>query len=602
MKLTINEQKMRDLYLRKLALGEIQGPLTGKPSKDKVWLKYYSEEAIKKDKPKQTMYQYVYSRNKDYLYNTAFNYFGIKTNFDDFFQEINKIAYMLKNDFNIKAGDAVTLCMPNTPEAGYTIFALNKLGAVANLTDPRFTEEELRACVTDSKSRLVITLDDFVDKIDSSLDGVNADVINVSALNSLPLPIKAMNRIKNGACKTKSDGHHFSWNKLMPKKVADVEVHPYQPNDACVIVYTGGTTGTSKGVVLTNDNFTSFVEEYTNVDVKMSRKDKFLNFIPLWTAYGACGALFMPLALGMEDILVPKTKEDEMADLIMKYKPNHCLGVPKTWDVVIKNPRLQKEDLSYLVTIGAGADHMTVALENRINNFLQAHNCKSKVSKGYGMTEACSSICTCSSSCTELNSVGAPLVYNNLSIVNPETNNELGYNELGEICVNGPTVMKHYLNNPEETNKVLKLHNDNEMWLHSGDIGYITSDGKTFIVDRIKRMFIKGGFKIYCSQIENEFSKNPAIDSIATVGIADDIEGHVPMIHIVLKPEYVTKEQEVIDELNQIAKDKLPEYYLPLRYSFDESLPFTKNEKIDFVKLRADDEAKDKTYQKTLRK
>ena len=169
-----------------------------------------------------------------------------------------------------------------------------------------------------------------------------------------------------------------------------------------------------------------------------------------------------------------------------------------------------------------------------------------------------------------------------------DNNQELTYGQKGEICYCGDSVMKKYYNNDAETKKVLKMHDDGKVWMHSGDIGYIDNDGFLYVVGRIKRMFVRSGFKLFSSEIENAIGSHYAVKNVAAVGVDDSIEGSVPVVSIVLKDEYNKDElrNQILEEINDICKYKLFEYYMPLNYRIVDNIPYTKNGKVDFMTLK----------------
>src|SRR5574344_819404 len=586
MKLTINEQKMRDLYLRKLALGEIQGPLTGKPSRDKVWLKYYSEANIKSNVYHQTAYELLKTSLTGHESQTALNYLDNKTTYGQLSKNIDKVAQSYAT-LGVKKGDIVTLCMPTTPETVYSIYALNKLGAVANLVDLRTSPAGLKDYLQEVDSKFVLCFDMVIDNMKEIVDDTNVKtIIQAGPVESLPLPIKIGYNLKHKGSSKQTKANCMSWSTFIKSgRNADVETTSYEENRPAYIVHTSGTTSKPKAIVLSDDNLNAMVLEHEASGIKFSRNQKFLNIVPPFVAYGLVNSLHMPLCLGMNNILIPKEVEDDFPDLVLKYKPNHILGIPMHWEILMNSPKIKDVDLSFFETMVSGGDVLSSSLEKRINAFLKEHNCEHKISKGYGMTEMSSAVTFSKDECNKVGTVGVPFVKNTIGVFKPDTTEELGYNEEGEICVQSPTTMIEYYNNPTATNKLILEHNDGEKWVHTGDLGYIDNDGVTKIDGRIKRQIIRKGFKVSPSAIEDVILSHPAIENCAVVGVDDLYQGHIPTACVVLKQEYINDKDKIENELIDLCSSKLPDYCLPEEYVFRDSFPHKLSGKMDFVKL-----------------
>lgn len=369
----------------------------------------------------------------------------------------------------------------------------------------------------------------------------------------------------------------------------------YQKDTPAVVVHTGGTTGLPKGVVLSNENVNAIAHQYF-YGLQPERRQRFLNIMPPFIAYGIAIGIHMPLCCGNTDILIPQFAPSEFASLMIKYKPNHFCGVPTHFDSLMDSPQMKDFDLSFLVSAGVGGDHLSLKNEEKINHFLKSHGSKHKVSKGYGMTETCSCSCSCliyNDDSNEVGSVGVPLIGNTVAIYEIGSQKELPYNEQGEICVTGPTTMLGYYDNETETRKVIHRHADGSKWVHTGDVGYMTEDGLVYVVDRIKRIIVRtDGFKVYPSTIENVISKHESVTICAVVGVRDNgySQGLLPQAFVVLKDGFAGREATVQKEIEVLCEKELAEYALPVAYTFLTALPLTAIGKVDY---RALEQAKD---------
>lgn len=614
-KLSEEEQRERNLYLRRLALGEIEGPPVGYASIDKPWLKYYSEEQIKTEIPKMSVYRYLYEKNKEYLERTALTYFGRKITFGELFSKIEETAKALKN-MGVKENDIVTISMPNTPEAVYLFYAMSKIGAIANMVDPRTSVDGIEKYIQEVGSDKVIIIDSYYNKVKSLVkNGKVKQVVAISPAESLPLALNLgfktkefIESLKESSKKNVFNNKTQNWKQFISlgKRYSLSTEADYHENRPVVIEHTGGTTGVPKGVLLSNENINSVALQSVLTGIDMQREHNWLDIMPTFIAYGVGMGLHLPLTIGMETILIPQFDAQKFDELLYKYKPIHMVGVPSYWGTIIKSKKLANQDLSYMIAPTVGGDAMNTTLEKEANEFLKEHNCTSKIVKGYGMTEVTGGVAGTVDANNEVGSVGIPFVKQIISIFDPNSEEELDYNQDGEICITGPNTMIGYFENQEETNTILKRHADGKIWVHTGDIGHITENGNIFIVDRLKRMIIRyDGFKVFPSLIEKTISEHKAVASCKVVAIddSDHRQGKLPKAHIVLKEEYKQYAEEIQEEITLLCFEQLPEYCQPVEYKFRDELPLTPIGKVDYLSLEAEDlHIKNKVSEKILQK
>lgn len=621
-------------------MGENMEKMTGKPSIDKPWLKYYDEEVLNKKLPEKTIYEYIAENNKKYPNRIALNYFGKKISYGQLLKNIDQTARAFRA-YGIKEGDIVTICMPTIPETIYVYYALSKIGAIANMVDPRTSKEGIENYINEAKSKMLIMIDVAADKArDAKKKTTIEKIITVSPTDSLPLGImlkkasKDINSIyedKKEVAKSKHEkepkkkdiildyfndmkknessfsksGECIPWSKFFKAgKKENYEPYPnYEKDKPLLIVHTGGTTGPSKGVVLSNFSVNAASFQCENAGYDFKREHSWLNIMPPFIAYGIGNGLHLPLSCGMEVILIPQFDPNKFDELLLENKPNHMVGVPSHYGNIIHSKKLKNEDLSYVIAPTVGGDKMDENLEKETNEFLREHNCEYKVVKGYGMTEVNAAVAACTSNETnKIGSVGIPFPNTTISIFDPKTGEELGYNEQGEVCITGPNTMIGYFNNDEETNKILRKHEDGNVWVHSGDIGYMDADGNLYIVDRLKRMIIRpDGFKIFPSLIEDVVVKHPLVQSCKVVGLRDlsFSQGKLPKVHVVLN-ETDHNPEDIENEILMLCEQQLPEYYWPCEIEFNESLPLTPIGKIDYLKLEKEDYEKQLAATKKL--
>lgn len=556
-------------------------PIFGKGSIDKPWMKYYSYEERTVKLPQMKIYDYLYKNNQNNLNIVAINYFDNKMTYKQLFEKIDKFAIAFKN-LGVKEGDIVTLCLPNVPEAIYAFYGLNKIGAVANMVHPMKSGNEIKDCVNMVNSKFMVMIDNAYTEIDKIIDETNIELaIVVSAGDSMPFLMK---KIYKSKCEIKINNkkQYINLEKFLSYNLPQNIDSEYEPNKTAVIIYTGGTSGTPKGVELTNDNFNGMVHEQKATAKNFSAGDKMLTIMPVFHGFGLCSSIHMPLSYGITTILIPKFESKNFYHLIKKYRPNHIFGVPKLWKALISDKDIQKMDLSFMKYIVSGGENMKDGLEEEINVFLKNHNCYSKVKKGYGLSEAVAGTTLSDDYCNLIGSVGIPLICNNFKVVKPGTQEEVNYNEEGEFCISGPTVMKQYYNNADETNAVLQKHSDGKIWLHTGDMGLMTKDGILYYTDRLTRMYVTGGFNVYPPRIEKIIENNENIEACAVVPMNHPYKDvKVPKVYVIMKSGIKLSEQ-IIEEIMESCKQNLDLHHQPFKFLEVDEFPTTKLGKTDY--------------------
>lgn len=557
--------------------------MTGYPSIDKPWLKYFSEEAISTPIPECTMYEFLYQSNKDQFDDVALIYYGKKITYRTMFSEIDKAARAFTQK-GISEGDVVAVISVTFPEIIYAIYALNKIGAVSNLIDPRTPVERLKIYMERSKTKMIVAVDKFMPRVvQLQKEGFKGEVVSVSAKDSLPLGIKLLYSLKNH----EKPATGTPWKSFVSEKQStNIPAVPYKKNRAAAIVFTGGTTGTPKGAELTDDTMNIIALQYKLLGAEYNRKQNFLNIMPPFIAYGITCGIHMPLVLGLNDVLIPVFDPDKFDDMIIKYKPAHLLGVPTFFEKLSRSPKMEGFDLSFLESAGVGGDTITIESEKMLNKFLHDHGCKYDIAKGYGLTEVGSAAVACHGTINKLGSIGVPHCKTIVSIFKPGTEKELSYNQEGEIYISTPAIMLQYTGDKEETDKILAKHSDGTVWVHSNDIGYMDEDGFIFLKGRMKRMIVRpDGHNVWPSQIEAVILQHPAVDLCAVVGLpAPTMNGKIPTAFIVLKKDY-TPSDELLKGIEAYSKQYMPERDTASEFRFIDKLPMTSIGKVDFRAL-----------------
>lgn len=595
--LVANEKAIANLEEYVLNREESQ-KLTGRPSIDKPHQKWFPEESYEGEIPKVTAYEYMRERNKLYLNDIVLQYFGRNITYREFFEKIDETQKAFMR-LGVQENDIVTIMSVNSPELIYSFYALNKMNAIPNMIDPRTKAIGVRDYLNEVHSRHMLMLNVCYEAVADAVKDTEVEhVVVLSPNDSLPFGLKQAKMIKDYIdCKKgvipqiHYDRTFISWNEFMKdgREVARVDSPCFKENHPACIVHTGGTTGIPKGVMLTNENMNAMVEGLDYAHVDLQRHRRFLNVLVPFVAYGAVNGIHTAVCKGWVSNLLPKLDQGKFAELISKQKPEICLGVPAYFDALMENRTMKHANLDFGISYIVGGDAMKKEKELELDKFMLDHNGRI-IKKGYGLTECAACATVSSDIINSIGSVGLPLPRNSVAAFDPSTGEEMGYGEQGELCISGPTVMLGYYNNLEATREMLKLHDDGKVWLHSGDIGYVEQDGQVYHTDRIKRIIVRSGYKVFPSVLENVVSKYPCVQSCSAIGVPSVTEGNAPVIVSVLEEQYQNQgmEETVKEELYSLIQEHLPDYTYPVDIVFRDSMPLTSVGKIDYRKLQTD--------------
>ncbi len=566
--------------------------LTGYPSIDKPWLKYYAEEAINAKLPECTIYEYLWENNKEHLDDVALNYFDRTITYKKLFENIEKTASAFVS-LGITKGDIVTIQSLSLPQVIYMLYALSKIGAVANMIYATSTPKEVIDNLTQTKSKMYVVIDSIYAKLNTKITTPYLkNTILLSVADEMPLLLKIGYNLKNKTAKP--EGQTLNWKSFLQYASKNKVPITGSNSDIVAMVYTGGTTGKSKGVMLSNFNLNVGALQYKILGYE--RHKRFLSVLPPFIAFGVTVTMHMPLAHGLETVLAVVANPSQISNFVEKHNPNYIIcGTAQAEKIMLALDRTNI-DLSALICFGVGGDAISPILEEKLNDFLHNHNSKIKVSHGYAMSETSAS--TAGSSYTPFTvihkqgTIGVPFIYTSIKIVNEETNKELTYRQVGEICINAPCVMRGYYNNEDETEQVLKKHDDSEIWVHTGDLGSIDEDGFITIVGRIKRMILTSEndifHKVFPKILEDAFLKLDSINAISIVGKPNK-ETINDLIAFVVLEEGISREH-ALSAIQQFAKDKLESFERPVAFIFEDKLPLTTIGKVDYRALEKEAE------------
>lgn len=557
-------------------------------SEQRPWLAFYDSKYINQTLPACTAFEYVCQQNKGRLNETALEYFGRKITYADFIVQVKRTTAALRA-MGVQKGEILTVVSVMTPEIIYLFYAADRMGATLNLVDPRYSAEGIHDYITEVNSRILVCLNVTYDRCVQAAKRTHVEkVLVLSPANSLPMPLQLGYKMKNPD-RNRYASNVIHWSDFIQKgKGQNTTAEPFDPAHACVVVHTGGTTGSPKGVMLSDSNFNAIAQQFAAFDQLICRGQKLMNIMPPFIAYGyACG-VHLPLSLGLTVLIVPNLDPAKLGSLVLKHKPEHMFGVPSHYQQMAADPKLKDADLSFIRNYAAGGDSIAQGAEQTVNDFLAAHGAQYAMAKGYGMTEVSSAATAAAGHNNKPGSVGIPLVNTLVSVFDPGTDHELPIGQRGELCISGPTLMLGYYGMPEETANLLRRHSDGRVWAHTGDLGYMDEQGFVYVESRIKRIIIRhDGFKVFPSMIENVISRHPAVQQCSVVGCADKehVQGRLPFVYLVLEPSAVAKKKQIIRELREMCAEGLPEYVQPIAYKFISSMPMTPIGKVDYRRL-----------------
>ena len=527
-------------------------PVTKEPvyaSQARPWLASYEPKFRDMPTPDCTAFDYICRQNKNHLSDIALMYYGNQITYATLFVQVKKTAAALRAA-GVAKGDIITGVSVMTPELIYLFYAADMVGATLNLVDPRYSPDGIHEYIQEARSKLLICLNVCYDKCHQALRRTTVEKVLVfSPADSLKGPMKLAYAAANPD-RNRYASNVIHWKEFMAAgKNASTASEPFDPAHSCVMVHTGGTTGSPKGVLLGDTAFNAIAQQFSAFESVFQRQQRLLNVMPPFIAYGyACG-VHLPLSLGLTVVIIPKLDPNELGKLILKYKPAHMFGVPSHYQVLAADPRMKKKDLSFVLNLACGGDAIPLGAEQSVNAFLASHGAPYGLAKGYGMTEVCSAATAAAGIHNKLGSVGLPLPSTVVSVFEPGTDQELPIGQRGEICISGPSMMQGYFDKPEETALVMRKHPDGRVWVHTGDIGYMDPEGYVFLDSRIKRMIIRhDGFKIFPSMIENVLSTHPAVANCSVVGCTDKdhVQGRLPLAYIVLNPDCQKKKRQIV--------------------------------------------------------
>ncbi len=559
------------------------------------WIDYLGDVPAHLEYFEGSMFEALAKTAEQYPDAVAFDFMGRATTYRRLIRQIERCAKALKT-IGVREGDRVTIAMPNCPQAIYMFYAVNLVGGIANMIHPLSAEKEIEFYLNESESVTAITLDQFYNKFESIRQ--NTKVVNIiiaSVKDELSRPVKAGYMLTEGRKiqKIPADAPVIMWHDFM--RLSRACFYNYKVkrtgSDPAVILYSGGTTGTTKGIVLTNKNFNALGQQIVATNPMFRPGDKMLAAMPLFHGFGLGVCIHSILSQGGRCVLVPRFTAKSYAKLITKYKCNFIAGVPTLYEALLRLPSMENADLSCLKGVFSGGDSLSIELKKKFDKFLYDHKSVIQVREGYGTTETVTACCLTPPHMFKEGSIGLPFPDTYIKIVKPGTDEELPYGEEGEVLLAGPTVMKEYMNHPEETAQTLRRHADGLTWVYTGDLGIMDEQGFIYFRGRAKRMIISSGYNVYPGQIENILDAHEFVQMSCVIGVPDPYRMQKVKAFVTLRPG-VPATNETRQELLSYCSRNIAKYAMPYDIEFKDDMPKTLVGKVAYRMLEEEELAK----------
>ena len=542
-----------------------------------------------------TMCQAVMAIAEKYPNYVAFDFMGKSTTYKELVKQIEICAKALRT-IGIRENDKVTIAMPNCPQSIFLFYAINQIGAIANMIHPLSAENEIEFYLNESDSVTAITLDQFYYKFENIRK--NTKVVNIviaSIQDALALPIKAGYKLTAGRKidKIPPEAPVIRWNEFM--RLSKCCFYDYKverkAEDPAVILYSGGTTGTTKGIVLTNRNFNALGQQVVAANPMFRPGDKMLAAMPIFHGFGLGVCIHTMLTQGGRCILVPRFTPKTYAKDLIKHRCNFIAGVPTLYEALLRLPNMEGADLSCLKGVFSGGDSLSVELKKKFDKFLYDHKASIQVREGYGTTETVTACCLTPSHMYKEGSIGLPFPDTYIKIVVPGTDQEVPYGTEGEILLSGPTMMKEYMHHPEETAQTLRTHADGLTWVYTGDLGLMDEQGFVYFKGRAKRMIVTSGYNVYPAQLENILDAHEFVQMSCVIGVPDPYKMQKVKAFVKLVPEAQPNE-ETKQILMDYCRKNIAKYAMPYDIDFKDDMPKTLVGKVAYRVLEEEELAK----------
>lgn len=559
------------------------------------WLKSYGDVQFHLDYPDYSISEALFKSAKNYPDQVALTFQGKDTTYRNLIPQVLQAEKAFKA-IGIKEGDVVTVCMPNVPQTVICLYAINAIGAIASMIHPLSAVHEIAFYLKEAQSRTIITLDQFYGKIKKVRELTELDNIIIARVSDALGLVKATAYKLIKERKFESfieDGTLITWRHFL-SKAKQCDVDPCirkKGSDHAVILFSGGTTGVTKGIKLTNLNLNALAKQTGVMCNKPIQGKTMLAAMPMFHGFGLGVCVHTMMFWGGRSVLVPQVSIKGYSNLLKTAQPNYIAGVPTLYEGITRNKDMDKVDLSCLMGVFSGGDSLSIELKKKLDKFLADHNATVRVREGYGTTECVTASCLTPYNKEKEGSIGLPYPDTYYTICKPGTTETVPFGTDGEICLRGPSVMLGYINHEEENAQTLQKHADGYIWLHTGDLGYMDDEGFIYFKQRIKRMIITSGYNVYPSQIENIIDALDEVQMSCVIGVPDPYKVQKVKAFVQLRPG-IKADDELKLRILDYCRERIAKYAMPYDLEFRDQLPKTLVGKIAYTVLEKEEEEK----------
>ena len=559
------------------------------------WVRFYGKVPAHLDYPEGSMMDAVTAVAEQYPDQAAYTFQGVKTTYRELVEQTHRVARAFAAA-GVRKDDRVTVCLPNCPQAVLCFYGLNLIGAVATMIHPLSSVGEIAFYLRDSESKVAVTLDQFYGKFQDVMKEQPLDKLIIATIGDALTPV-----LRAGYWLTQGRKLQVpeivapaeKWRTFL--KNGDAYEQPYlvkrKAEEPAAILFSGGTTGVTKGILLSNLNFNALGLQTIAMATTFEPGQRMLAAMPMFHGFGLGVCIHTMLVAGGTCILVPRVSVESYAKLLKKEQPNYIAGVPTLYEGITRNPYMKDVNLACLRGVFSGGDSLSIELKKKFDLFLKEHGANVQVREGYGTTECVTASCLTPYDMYREGSIGLPFPDTYYKIVKVGTTDEVPYGEEGEICLTGPSMMMGYINQPEETANTMRTHADGRTWIHTGDLGFMDEDGFVYFRQRIKRMIITSGYNVYPSQLENIIDAHEAVQMSCVIGVKDPYKMQKVKAFVVLKPGLV-ETPELMASIREHCSRHIAKYAMPYEIEVRDSLPKTLVGKVAYTVLEKEELAK----------
>lgn len=559
----------------------------GRLARAKPWLQYYDGVPTTLTYPSGSLYEVVADAARRHANKRALEFLGTSITFAELDRAIDNCAAALASA-GLRPGDRITIALPTSPPGVIAFYAAMKLGAVAIMIHPLSAPAEIEFYLNDTQSKFAVTLDAFYKKFAEVRDRTPLKTLILARIPDYLGRLKRIGfwlKLGRKIAKVPADPNVIWWSDLMTNAGALPSAPARVDQDAlAVVLYSGGTTGHPKGVMLSHRNIICEGLEVVAWG-QVTEKDTVLAVLPIFHGFGLAALVNAPLMVGASVTLVPMFTPQAVVTAIRATRPTILAGVPTLFDALSRDKGLRRSNLLGIRAAFSGGDTLPEPVKERFEAVVAERGGRVRLLEGYGLTEAVTAVLATPMNHYRKGSIGVPLPDIDAKICTPESDDELPPGEVGELCIAGPAVMLGYLNDPDGTAEIVRRHRDGRLWLHTGDLCHQDADGFFYFTSRRKQLIKSSGFSVYPRQVEAVLYQHPVVLEACVIGVPDPTQGERVKAVVALRPDTAPSEA-LKEELIAFCRERLIKWSCPRDIAFRPELPKTRVGKIDLAAVK----------------